>query len=502
MKEELLRLENLTVRYSGHGVVSAANLLMCSGECFTVMGLDNSGRNALCRLFCGCGQVESGSLYVHKKPMDSFTRNSFETADVYFVDLNVAFLSSLDLSENFFLLRRNKLKKCFLNQKAIHLRTQRIMEDYGLDCSAYSHTSELSLVDRILIALIRAADQGAKLLVLSQVSDVFSHSDLPRLVRLLGQLKNQGIGLLISDNRPEVFEVLTDCLVVMSGGEIEKKIFERGQYKIGKKIVLEGLYDRIDANSQRPFRQSTADREKIIRYENICLNGQDRFSIEASKGEILLITALDSQEQEKLWQLLSGNAADQPDVLLNSVHISCGSKDVLLRNRVAFWGNGMPSNEILTNLSVRDNVLLPSLRRISRPFGLCRKRIERIFEDATFFEDRFDDMNPGSLSENERSLIILNRWKLFNPSVFILHNILSSADAVGRLRIRRGLLEMAARGTAVILMEIEADFCAKFADEIRIVSGGQMSDPLSAEDLKASEWNILLKLGNEAEYEK
>lgn len=504
MKEELLRLDNLTLRDDLRGSVSGVSLLLSEGECFTVMGLNNSGRNILVRMFYGCGQVENGAVYVRKKRMKEYTRGSFERCGVYFIDLKPPFLNSLDLSENFFLLRRNRLKKFLLNEKAIHLRTERILQTYGIDCPADAPLSRFGPVDRFLIALVRAVDQGAKLLVLSDVTQMFSHADLPRLIRLLNRFKEQGLGLLISDNQPEVFENLTDCLTVMDAGKIEKKIFSRTQFEIGRQIMLKNLgVSSKDGDLSLPSCQ-TIEREcrPAIRYEGICLNGRDRFDLEAEKGEIVLLAVPESLEQQKLWRFLTGDGASKPNVELEDRRLAACGKNALIKNRVVFWENGAPSNEILTNLSAEENILLPSLRRISSPLGFYRARMEHVCQDTSFFSEPFAGINTENLTENERILLILNRWKLFRPRVLLLYNIISAADAVGRSQISRGLTQMAARGTAVILIEADVKFCADFAERIFAVSSGQLSGPFRKADLNGPEWELLLKGGEESRYEE
>ena len=497
-------MDNLTVRDELRGSVSEVSLLLSEGECCTVMGLNNSGRNILARMFYGCGQVENGAVYVRKKRMKEYSRGSFERCGVYFIDLKPPFLNSLDLSENFFLLRRNRLKKLFLNEKAIHLRTERILQSYGIDCPADAPLSRFGPVDRFLTAVIRAVDQGAKLLVFSDVSQMFSDADLPRLIRLLGRLKEQGLGLLISDNRPEAFESLTDCLTVMDSGKIEKKIFSRTQFEIGRKIMQKNLGGSSkEVGFPVPsFQAIEGEHSPAIRYEEICLNGRDRFELEVGKGEIVLLAVPESLEQQRLWRFLTGDGTEKPNVELGDRRLTACGKKALMKNRVTFWENGAPSNEILTNLSAQENVLLPSLRRISSPLGFYGARMEHICKDISFFAEPFEKFNTKNLSENERILLILNRWKLFRPRVLLLYNIISAADAVGRSQISRGLTQMAARGTAVILIEADVKFCAAFAERIFAVGSGQISGPFRKADLNGPEWEMLLKGGEESRYEE
>ena len=62
--------------------------------------------------------------------------------------------------------------------------------------------------------------------------------------------------------------------------------------------------------------------------------------------------------------------------------------------------------------------------------------------------------------------ILCYRWKLFHPRILIIHNILSRSDQKMKEWLSGQFLEMAARGTALILLEVSEETALELADRV------------------------------------
>ena len=124
----------------------------------------------------------------------------------------------------------------------------------------------------------------------------------------------------------------------------------------------------------------------------------------------------------------------------------------------------IPRGGVMENLTKEDNILMPSYRKISSRLGFYRKASAYILKDNFLFEDG-EDLEEIDLERTGWKLV-LYRWKLFNPRLLIVHNCITAADLWERDWIKKRLIEMAERGTAIILLENEAAYCSSFADRI------------------------------------
>lgn len=467
MKSELLQLWNLSTINQYQERVNNINLLVRKGECCLLCGKDYTGR-ILSNIFKGEGKITGGSILVKNKKIEVCHRNIFEHKKLFYVDGDAGFMDSLDLAENLFLLKKNNLRKIFINEKAIHIQADSLLKSYGLDnFNAKSRMKSLSGADRILLTIVKLAGQGAEMLVLNNISVEYSEKDIAAFKRLLIKLKEKEVTLFIYDSQPELFYELADSIVLTNQGKIVKKILDREEFSEYEKWTGQKERDKDGAESLQTGKGNTL---RETGFEKIRIKGKEPFSIMIREGEIVYITNLNTMEQAELWDSLLGKALYKPVVRIDGRIV--GYKDVswLVKHRIGFWGGNKECAEIIRNLSIKDNILLPSLKRISR-FGSYQTGADYIFEDNLIMDEEFlalisHGMENGNFSENDILKTTLYKWKLFHPRVLILNNIISRTDADIKEWLKGQLAEMAGRGTAVILLETTGKDAVELAHRI------------------------------------
>ena len=218
MKEELLKLSHWHMKSAGHGTLTDINLLLRAGECVSVSGSENSGRKLLAEMFDGKGVFVSGEAWVCGQKITDFHPQKLERSGVFYLGNDPAFMDCMDLAENFFLMRRSSHNKILLNNRAVHLRTAQVLRDFAMRYDVTSPTSRLHHLDRLLLSIVRAVDQGAQLIVLDDMTKGLNVPQIHSLLALLGLVKERGVALLIADNWSNWFEPLSDCILLCQIG--------------------------------------------------------------------------------------------------------------------------------------------------------------------------------------------------------------------------------------------------------------------------------------------
>ena len=314
----------------------------------------------------------------------------------------------------------------------------------------------MSNADKIIIGIIRSVSQGGRLIVLYDTSGAFSQKEMPRLISLIETLKAEGIGILISDNNPEAFFCAADRLVIFKHKKIAKKIYDCEQFPLAAEIVLRGT-KAVDESQKEKKRGVPSVRINGLKA------GERTISIEACRGEIVLVSR-EAAPIDSLWDQCQRLSACGPEFIIDGKKLPSHTMADLVKNRVGMMSCEVSRMGVMENLTREDNILMPSYRKISGRLGFYRKASSYILKDNFLFKDgeALDDIDLG---KNGWKLVFY-RWKLFNPRVLIVHNCITAADLWERDWIKKQLLEMAERGTAVILLENEAAFCSGFSDRV------------------------------------
>ncbi len=153
-----------------------------------------------------------------------FIRKNWSAA-AYFIWETTRLYGLHGFSRKLFLMRRSH-NKILLNNRAVHLRTAQVLQDFAMRYDVTSPTSRLHHLDRLLLSIVRAVDQGAQLIVLDDMTKGLNVPQIHSLLALLGLVKERGVALLIADNW-WWFEPLSDCILLCQDGCIERKIYDQ-----------------------------------------------------------------------------------------------------------------------------------------------------------------------------------------------------------------------------------------------------------------------------------
>ena len=459
MKRELLYLKNLTVEDEAGGRLEDVSLLLREGECICMSSTVRQ-KETLVRYLQGKGKRLSGEVEICGCRLEQDGRRAFERRKVFVVGRNEPYMTNLTVGGNVFLLRRNSLKKILLNEKAMENQADYYFRKFGIPLSAAGNSAPLSGGDKSLVAMVRCISQGAKVLVLWDISGLFSAAEMELVTAMIHQLKEEGVGILISDNNPEYFYPVSDEMIIFKHGRIAKKIYDPADFSLGGQIILRGAetWTEDKKADTRPGKEKAGLPRMQVRGQTAA--GWN-YELEVEKGEILLVS-LPAARMEQLWESLFCRASKPPVYVIDGRTVSAGNVDGLVRAGIVFGSVGAAGSGVIRTLPPADNILLPSLRRISGKLGFYRREAEYIFRDNFLIESgkKPEDMGGDDLK------LMMYRFRLYHPRLMILHNTFTTADIKERDWLRRMTVSAAGRGTGVILLENERGLCSAFADRV------------------------------------
>ena len=223
MRHEIIRMEHVNISRPGRHEIEDLNLIICRGYSMGVADVENS-KEILADFFEGKGTLARGRIYLDGEPWKPEGKRDFEDAGIFVISKDTAYMDSLDVSENLFLLRRNSLRKIRLNEKALHIQGRALLEKYDLPYAADEHSSHLKNGDRILIGMVRAITQGARILVLREIVACFPGEERRKLRQFVNRLKQDGITVISIDNRADFTDPFFDEVILFRHHTIYKKI--------------------------------------------------------------------------------------------------------------------------------------------------------------------------------------------------------------------------------------------------------------------------------------
>ena len=158
------------------------------------------------------------------------------------------------------------------------------------------------------------------------------------------------------------------------------------------------------------------------------------------------------------------------------------------------------SEGLLLPMPVRDNLTLAILPRIARagvlPLGLERQLTSRIVDALKV---RTPDVRNavGNLSGGNQQKVLIGRWLLAEPKVFLLYDVTRGVDVATKREIYDLILRLAAENRAVLFYSSDAEELAHLSHRVLVMREGaivaQLHNPgLSAEDVVSAAMKVAL----------
>jgi len=150
-------------------------------------------------------------------------------------------------------------------------------------------------------------------------------------------------------------------------------------------------------------------------------------------------------------------------------------------------------------MPIDSNITLASLNKLSNGVSFDFKKERRI---ATDYVQRFAIKTPSifapvtTLSGGNQQKVALSRWLETEPTVLILDEPTQGIDVGAKAEIHTLMSELAARGTAVLMISSELPEILGMSDRIVVMRHGRVAGVLSRDD--ATQHAIMaLALGHE-----
>ena len=146
-----------------------------------------------------------------------------------------------------------------------------------------------------------------------------------------------------------------------------------------------------------------------------------------------------------------------------------------IRAGIGFVAEDRRRQSIVPDLSVRENLLLGHLgahRGFGLGYGRLDRRIAELMGRLELPLERLADPNLLNFSGGMQQKIIIARWLLLEPKVLILDEPTKGVDIGTRASIYAILRDIAAKGTAILIVSSEFEELLGLADRVIVISDG------------------------------
>lgn len=211
-----LKAENLEKSFNKRLVVKGVDIEVNSGEIIGLLGRNGAGKTTTFLMMVGLVKPDSGVIYLDERDVSRLSTNKRADAGItYLPQENSVFLKTTVEKNIWMILQVRKH-----NRTEIMEITSRLLEELGLSALAKQSAHSLSGGERRRLEICRALVIEPKFLLLDEPFTGIDPLTIVELQKILLNLKNKGIGIILSDHNVRDTLKIANTAYIIDDGEI------------------------------------------------------------------------------------------------------------------------------------------------------------------------------------------------------------------------------------------------------------------------------------------
>lgn len=451
MKKELLRIKDLSIPgYNGITPVKASFSIYC-GECLSLLGLEYSGKDSVVKFLTELIPYSFNHFRIEETVSFDFSPLRDK---VYLIQKANYELSYLMVAEYLFLFNENYKWRWFQSKRKLMDKTEKALNEFGIHIDPSVPLSYLSEVDKRIIDFLKALILKKRLIVIQDSFDGCSDQEIKIACTFMKKFLPEESAIVICSYHPELNEQLCDRFFYFSEGRIQK---------IGKREEMNKFWNNGVFSPENEHRQFFAGRETFrVIFPQILDIREHELNFHSSEITALLSNRM--QTKKNIFELIAGRSYQREmKFYVDGMHQNLRSPSDFIKNKIMSISNFEKQLEIFTNMSIGENIILPSLNKISNlEYLVYGRRLTKMLKH----ELKLDYVMEGSMSSETLMKIILERCKVFLPKVLIVYEPFVFFDSQTVNIIGQYILNLTLKGVTTIIISSQNEQIERLADRV------------------------------------
>jgi ribose transport system ATP-binding protein len=471
-----VEMRSITKSFGGVRALSGVDFLLAEGEIRALVGENGAGKSTLMKVLSGAVPMDSGEIAIDGRPARIASPHDSRALGVGIIYQEFALAPDLSVAENIFISRLPAQR--FIRWQRLYAEAGALLAQLGFDIDPRAEVRSLSVAQQQVVEIAKALSEEVKVLILDEPSAVLAPHEIEKLFGILRLLKERGVSIVYISHRMEEIFQIADTITVMKDGALSG-FFKAAE--VNRRQLIAAMIGR-ELTAMFPERRVTQG-EEVLRVAGLTNARIHDISFSVRRGEVLGIAGLVGSGRTEIARAIYG--ADS----LSAGTISIKGREVAIRspceavaNGLAFVPEDRKNQGALLALSIKQNITLPSLRRITCLCGFLQKKKERalvaeLIERLTIKTGQME--NPvSSLSGGNQQKVVLAKWFSDTFEVMLLDEPTRGVDVGAKYEIYALINKIAAQGLGVLVISSEMVELIGICDRILVVKGGRLQGEL------------------------
>ncbi|OLS36747.1 sugar ABC transporter ATP-binding protein [Bacillus sp. MRMR6] len=474
-KTPLLIMDGITKEFPGVKALSNVQLKLYPGEVHALMGENGAGKSTLIKVLTGVYSIDEGSVTLEGRPIHIQSPLESQNLGISTVYQEVNLCTNLSVVENIFIgreiMKRGKIDWKEMTRQAKELLKSRM----NLEIDVTKQLSAYSVAIQQMIAIARALNVSAKVLILDEPTSSLDQNEVDQLFNVMRKLKKEGLAIVfVSHFLDQIYEITDRLTVLRNGkwiGEYLTKDIER--LELVSKMIGKDLNELNDKKKSGSV-NNKENKELFLQGTNVSKKGNiEPFDISIHKGEIVGLAGLLGSGRSELARLLFGaDKADAGDITVNGRKVQLNSPRQAIANKIAFCSENRKTEGIIGDLTIRENMIL-AIQGVHGWYKFIPKKKQIEIADKYIKLLNINPPNPEHLIKNlsggNQQKVMLARWLITNPDLLILDEPTRGIDIGAKTEIQKLMLSLSRDGMSILFVSSELEEVLRTCSRIAVL---------------------------------
>ncbi|QDC02518.1 sugar ABC transporter ATP-binding protein [Mesorhizobium sp. 8] len=476
-------LSGVSKAFAGVKVLKDVSFDVRAGEVHALLGENGAGKSTLIKILSGLYMPDGGTITVDGRQIKLTSPRDATAAGIATVYQELLLFPELSVAENIFLGHYPRTSSGAIDWSAVRSRARDLLDQLDTrELDVDTKVLTLSVAQRQRVEIAKALSRDAKILIMDEPTASLVEADVQRLMGIVRQLRERGVGIVyVSHRLPEIFALADRVTVLRDGAHVATKdigeVDERQLVSLMVGRPIDSLFPKVEA----------AIGDTVLQVDGLNRGRQVRdISFSLRKGEILGIAGLVGSGRTELALTLFGmTPATSGTVVLDGKPVAIRSPRQARDLGIAYVPEDRGLQGLVKPMAIRKNISMATIDRLSSGiFIRAAQEARRATEAVKRLGVRCRSIGQpvGELSGGNQQKVVIAKWLETSPKVLILDEPTRGVDVGAKAEIHTIMGELVRQGVAILMISSELPEVLGMSDRVLVMAGGRIMEELSREE--------------------
>jgi galactofuranose transport system ATP-binding protein len=491
MTTPAIDVRSVSKQFAGVRALDSVSLELYPGEVHALVGENGAGKSTLIKLITGVYRPDGGEVHYLGEPVAFARPRDAQAAGISTIYQEINLVPLRSVASNLFLGREPTNRLGLIDYRRMHGAARETLARYGIAVDVRRPLGELGLGVQQMIAVARALSTDARVVIMDEPTSSLEPREVDLLAGVVDMLRRQQVAVLyVTHKLDEVFR-FCERVTVLRDGRLAHSGPVAGTSRLRLVATMLGrAIDEVREHGATTFtdehRSVTGD--PLLRAEGLRRRPLlDDVTVDVHAGEVVgLAGLLGSGRTETAKAMFGADPVDSGSVRVGGHAHRRWSPAAAIRNGIGMIPEDRKAEGIIADLSVRDNIVLAALPRLTTAGFLSERRQAQIvdtFVRRLRIKVASIDQKVRELSGGNQQKVLLARMLCLHPKVLILDEPTRGIDVGAKSEIQSLIDELAEQGLGVLLISSELEEVVEGADRVLVLRDGAVVGTLRGDDV-------------------